>query len=69
MDDNLEAFPARASFPSWLRDVSERDLSTSLLGTAMPAPLLRAPIGVQKVVHEEGELATARARGGASACR
>ena len=27
----------------------------------MPAPLLLAPIGVQKVVHPEGELATARA--------
>jgi L-lactate dehydrogenase (cytochrome) len=27
----------------------------------MPAPLLLAPIGVQKVLHDEGELATARA--------
>ena len=32
-----------------------------VLGTAMPAPLLLAPIGVQKVVHDDGELATARA--------
>ena len=38
-----------------------RDLSTTVLGTAMPAPLMLAPIGVQKVVHDEGELATARA--------
>ena len=44
-----------------LRDVATRDLSTELLGTAMPAPLLLAPIGVQKVIHEEGELPTARA--------
>jgi isopentenyl diphosphate isomerase/L-lactate dehydrogenase-like FMN-dependent dehydrogenase len=44
-----------------LRDVAERDLSTTVLGTALPAPLLLAPIGVQKVVHEEGELASARA--------
>jgi L-lactate dehydrogenase (cytochrome) len=44
-----------------LRDVSERDLSTALLGTELPAPLLLAPIGVQKVVHDEGELGTARA--------
>ena len=44
-----------------LRDVAARDLSTTVLGTAMPAPLLLAPIGVQKVVHPEGELATARA--------
>jgi lactate 2-monooxygenase len=44
-----------------LRDVAERDLSATILGTPVPAPLLLAPIGVQKVVHEEGELATARA--------
>jgi L-lactate dehydrogenase (cytochrome) len=44
-----------------LRDVSARDLSTTVLGTAMPAPLLLAPIGVQAVVHPDGELATARA--------
>jgi lactate 2-monooxygenase len=44
-----------------LRDVAERDLSTSVLGTEMPAPLMLAPIGVQSILHEEGELATARA--------
>jgi L-lactate dehydrogenase (cytochrome) len=44
-----------------LRDVANRDLSVELLGTAMPAPLMLAPIGVQKIVHEDGELATARA--------
>ena len=32
-----------------------------VLGTSMPAPLLLAPIGVQRILHEEGELATARA--------
>jgi L-lactate dehydrogenase (cytochrome) len=58
---NAEAFRRRRIVPRMLRDVAERDLSTTLLGTAMPAPLMLAPIGVQKVVHEEGELATARA--------
>ena len=58
---NREALDRRRIVPSMLRDVSERDLSTSLLGTALPAPLLLAPIGVQKAVHEEGELGTARA--------
>ncbi|HET9197962.1 MAG TPA: alpha-hydroxy-acid oxidizing protein, partial [Solirubrobacterales bacterium] len=61
IDANAEAFRRRRIVPRMLRDVSERDLSTTLLGTAMPAPLLLAPIGVQKVVHEEGELASARA--------
>jgi lactate 2-monooxygenase len=58
---NAEAFRRRRIVPRMLRDVAARDLSTNLLGTEMPAPLLLAPIGVQKILHEEGELATARA--------
>jgi isopentenyl diphosphate isomerase/L-lactate dehydrogenase-like FMN-dependent dehydrogenase len=58
---NREAFRRRRIVPRMLRDVAERDLSTTILGTPLPAPLLLAPIGVQKVVHEEGELGTARA--------
>ena len=38
-----------------------RDLSVELLGTRMPAPVMLAPIGVQTLLHDEGELATARA--------
>jgi lactate 2-monooxygenase len=58
---NLEAFRRRKIVPRMLRDVSARDLSTTVLDTAMPAPLLLAPIGVQQGVHPDGELATARA--------
>ena len=61
MDANREAFGRWRIVPRMLRDVSWRDLSTIRRGTAMPAPLLLAPIGVQKVVHPDGELATARA--------
>jgi L-lactate dehydrogenase (cytochrome) len=61
IDANREAFERRRIVPRMLRDVAERDLSTTVLGTTMPAPLMLAPIGVQKVVHEDGELATARA--------
>jgi L-lactate dehydrogenase (cytochrome) len=61
MDANREAFRRRRIVPRMLRDVAARDLSTTVLGTEMPAPLLLAPIGVQKIVHEDGELATARA--------
>jgi lactate 2-monooxygenase len=47
--------------PRMLRDVGERRLGETVLGTEMPAPLLLAPIGVQKIVHPDGELASARA--------
>jgi L-lactate dehydrogenase (cytochrome) len=58
---NVEAFRRHRIVPRMLRDVSRRDLSTTLLGTTMPAPLLLAPIGVQKILHPDGELASARA--------
>jgi lactate 2-monooxygenase len=61
MRANREAFERHRIVPRMLRDVAGRDLSIELLGTALPAPLMLAPIGVQKVVHEDGELATARA--------
>jgi isopentenyl diphosphate isomerase/L-lactate dehydrogenase-like FMN-dependent dehydrogenase len=62
MRANLEAFRRRRIVPRVLRkDLSVRDLSTELLGTSMPAPVLLAPIGVQTLLHDEGELASARA--------
>jgi lactate 2-monooxygenase len=61
MRENLAAFRRWRIVPRMLRDVAERDLSTSVLGTEMAAPVLLAPIGVQTIVHPEGELATARA--------
>ena len=42
-------------------DRAERDLSTTILGTRMPAPVLFAPVGRQKLAHPDGELASARA--------
>jgi lactate 2-monooxygenase len=63
MRANLDAFARRRIVPRMLRDVAERDLSTTVLGAAMPAPVLLAPIGVQVIVHPEGELASAAAAG------
>jgi lactate 2-monooxygenase len=58
---NRAAFERWRIVPRMLRDVSLRDLSTTVLGTPMPAPVLLAPIGVQTIVHPDGELASARA--------
>jgi lactate 2-monooxygenase len=58
---NRAAFERWEIVPRMLRDVSSRDLSTSVLGTAMPAPLMLAPVGVQSIVHQDAELATCRA--------
>jgi lactate 2-monooxygenase len=61
MGANLRAFERWEIVPRMLRDVSDRDLGVSVLGTAMPAPVLLAPIGVQSIVHPEAELAVGRA--------
>jgi lactate 2-monooxygenase len=60
MRANLEAFRRWRIVPRVLRDVSRRALETTVLGTEMPAPVLLAPIGVQTIVHPEGELASTR---------
>ena len=61
MRANREAFRRWRIVPRMLRDVSRRDLGTTLLDTAMPAPLMLAPIGVQSIVHPDAEVAVARA--------
>ena len=62
MRANLDAFRRWRIVPRVLRhDLSVRDLSVEVLGTRMPAPVLLAPIGVQTLLHDEGELASARA--------
>ena len=58
---NRAAFDRWRIVPRFLRDVSARDLSTTILGTSFPAPIALAPVGVQGIVHEEAELAVARA--------
>ncbi|KAB2382859.1 lactate 2-monooxygenase [Actinomadura montaniterrae] len=60
---NRDAFDRWRIVPRFLRDVAHRDLSVDVLGTAMPSPILLAPIGVQSIFHPDGELATARAAG------
>ncbi len=58
---NLEAFQRRRLRPRVLGENSERDLSVEVLGMRSPVPFFLAPIGVQSIVHAEGEMASARA--------
>jgi L-lactate dehydrogenase (cytochrome) len=64
MRANREAFGRWRIVPRMLRDVASRDLRTTVLGTAMPAPVMLAPVGVLSIVHPEAELAVARAAAG-----
>ncbi|MCP3799717.1 alpha-hydroxy-acid oxidizing protein [Allokutzneria sp. A3M-2-11 16] len=58
---NLSAFDRWRLVPRMLRDVSQRDLSTTLFGTPMAAPVLLAPVGLNSIVHDDAELAPAAA--------
>lgn len=58
--ENARAFGSWRIVPRMLRDISVRDLGTSLLGMRWPAPVALAPVGVQTIVHPDGELASAR---------
>lgn len=58
---NRSAFSRYRLRPSMLVQATRRDMSTTLFGKTYKSPLLVAPIGVQEIVHPDGEEATARA--------
>ncbi|WP_367306927.1 alpha-hydroxy-acid oxidizing protein [Alicyclobacillus acidocaldarius] len=60
MRANEEAFAKWRIVPRVFRDVSDRDLSIELFGERLPYPVLLAPIGVQSILHADGEAAAAR---------
>src|SRR4051794_36703577 len=60
---NREAFDRWRIVPRMLREVGARDLSTTVLETRMPAPVLVGPVGVQEIVHPDAERATVGAAG------
>ncbi|MFJ7934665.1 alpha-hydroxy-acid oxidizing protein [Sporosarcina sp. NPDC096371] len=63
MQENRHAFDKWKIRPRVLRDVSKQDLTVSLFGKTMKTPILLAPIGVQRIAHPNGELASAKAAG------
>src|SRR3954452_23261803 len=60
---NREAFDRWRIVPRMLREVGTRDLATTVLETRLPAPVLLGPVGVQEIIHDDAEVATARAAG------
>ncbi|PON93465.1 Alpha-hydroxy acid dehydrogenase, FMN-dependent [Trema orientale] len=65
LKENIEAFQRIWLRPRVLIDVSRIDMSTTILGYKISAPIMIAPTAYQQLAHPEGEVATARA---AAAC-
>ncbi|KPL59055.1 lactate 2-monooxygenase [Rossellomorea vietnamensis] len=61
MRANRSALDRWQIVPRMLNNVRNRDLKVTLFGETYSSPLLLAPIGVQSIVHPDGELASARA--------
>ena len=57
--DNEAAFARRRLRPSVLVDVSDVRTETTLLGASVSAPVMIGPMGLQRAVHPDGELAMA----------
>lgn len=57
---NVDAFQKYRIRPRVCCDTSQCDLSISLLGKTFPVPFLLAPIGVNTILHPDGELAPAK---------
>ncbi|XP_058731874.1 glycolate oxidase-like [Vicia villosa] len=61
LKENRNAFSRILFRPRILRDVSNIDLTTNVLGFDISMPIMIAPTAMQKMAHPEGENATARA--------
>ena len=57
---NREAFDRWRIVPRMLTGSTERDLSTTVLGSQLSAPIITSPVGVQSIIHPDAELAAAR---------
>jgi len=64
---NRQAFDALKINPNVLNDVSKLDTTVSLFGHRLAYPILIAPTAYHKIMHPEGELATAKGAGKAKA--
>jgi lactate 2-monooxygenase len=56
MAANRAAFARWQIVPRMLRDVATRDLSTTLLGVRLPAPILLAPVGAAGLIRRDADV-------------
>ncbi len=59
--NNRAAFEKYSIIPRFLNNVANIDTTIELFGKTYPTPLLFAPVGMNKMAHEDGELAVVRA--------
>ncbi|XP_053448669.1 2-Hydroxyacid oxidase 2 isoform X4 [Nycticebus coucang] len=67
-DDNIAAFKKIRLRPRYLRDVSEVDTRTTILGEKVSAPIGISPTGFHTIACPDGEMSTARAAQAAGVC-
>ena len=61
--ENHAAYERIRLRPRVLRDISKRDLTTTVLGETISMPIMVAPTAFHCMAHSEGEVAAARAAG------
>jgi 4-hydroxymandelate oxidase len=63
LHENHSAYERIKLRPRVLRDISKRDLTTTILGQTVSMPIVVAPTAFHAMASPEGEVATARAAG------
>ncbi len=63
LEANRAALSALRLRPRYMVDVGQIDLTTTVVGTPLPMPILIAPTSLHRLAHPEGESATARGAG------
>lgn len=60
---NESSFEKYSIVPRFLTDVSDVNTSINIFGRQLPFPILFSPIGMQRMAHEKGEIASSKAAG------
>ncbi len=66
--ENISSYQRLRLLPRMLVDVSNRDMTTEVLGTKMSMPVIVSPTAFHGLAHAEAEAATAKAAGQAGVC-